>query len=89
MPGGGKCARIQLTAQDGRTTRISCPEFPNTITLAGGKQYAYVLCARDLRKLDFRTVVYNQAKQLATPIDLNRLYENQVYQLCNHMALLA
>lgn len=28
LPGGGKCARMQHTAQDGRTTRISLPSTP-------------------------------------------------------------
>ena len=42
-PGGGKCARMQETAHDGNTTLIS-QWYPNTISQAGSRQYAYLIC---------------------------------------------
>lgn len=55
MPGGGKCARIQQTAHDGRTTRTSLPKIPQhhlanclyaicRFCLCGGPSYASWYC---------------------------------------------
>jgi hypothetical protein len=89
-PGGGKWARMQLTAQDGRTTRMSFPTIlPNTIALAGGMRHGERFCAQDLHMLYFQTAFYSPTKQPVKPIYLNRLYGNLDYLFCNYMAGLA
>ena len=81
MPGRGKCARIQQTAHDGRTTRTSLPKIPqhhlaNCLYAIVYTLYADFACVLGLRMLR-GTAVYTGTTLFEEPSDSSTQRGNQ------------